>query len=82
METLEFANRSCSQDVSTLAHTCDQLTEELQSTRAQYESLERRYIQLNEEVSYIIHSSKSPTKSLANRDIPYIIAKAVDASLH
>ncbi len=52
METLEFANRSCSQDVSTLAHTCDQLTEELQTTRAQYESLESRYIQLNEEVSF------------------------------
>ncbi len=52
METLEFANRSCSQDVSTLAHTCDQLTEELRTTRAQYESLESRYIQLNEEVSF------------------------------
>ncbi len=51
LERLELSNKSFSEDVSTLAHTCDQLTEELQATRTQYDTLEGRFLQLQEEVS-------------------------------
>lgn len=53
IESLESANRNYAEELSILAHTCNQLTEELQSDREQLEAMEARYDQLNDEVHII-----------------------------
>lgn len=56
MNILKESNHTLEENVGTLVHTCDQLSDELENSREEVEDLENRYKSEKEEVGCALYS--------------------------